>query len=103
MTHCAVCRAECEQVRVGMAIVEHLPPVESPEAIWASIEAAFQENRSRKTSTVRRWRLAFAATVVLAFAGAAYWRATHQSGTRWEVARLDGSPAVGAKHIRGVG
>jgi hypothetical protein len=86
-----------------MASVEHLPPVEAPEAIWSSIEATFQENRSPQTSMFRRWRPAFAAAVVLAFAGAAYWRVAHQSGTRWEVVRLDGSPAVGAKHIRGAG
>jgi hypothetical protein len=106
MGRCAHCRAECEQVRFGMAMVEHLPSVEAPEAIWASIEAAFHENRSPKTSTVLRWHLAFAATVVVAIAWAAYWRVAHQSGvweTRWEVTRLDGSPAVGARHIRGAG
>ncbi|MBZ5618306.1 MAG: FecR domain-containing protein [Acidobacteriia bacterium] len=101
--HCAQCRIECEQVRWGMAIVEHLPQVEAPEAIWTSIEAALQENRSRKMVTVRQLRLAFAATVVLALAGGAYWRVAHQSGTRWEVVRVDGSPSVGARHIRGSG
>jgi anti-sigma factor RsiW len=99
MGRCAHCRAECEQVRFGMAIVEHLPSVEASEAIWASVEAAFYQNRSRKTSTGRQWRLAFAAIVVAAVVGAVYWRVAHQSGV-WEVTRLDGSPAVGAKHIR---
>ena len=111
MGHCAHCRDECEEVRFGMAMVEHLPSVEAPEAIWASIEAAeaaFHERRSRQTSTAHRWRLAFAATVIVVFACAAYWRIAHRSGapedaTRWEVVRLDGSPAVGAKHIRGAG
>jgi ferric-dicitrate binding protein FerR (iron transport regulator) len=100
---CARCQAECEQVRFGMAVLEHLPLVEAPEGVWASIEATFQESRSRKTPTVGRWRVVFAATAVLALAGVAYWAVAHQSGMRWEVVRLAGSPTVGAKHIRRAG
>jgi len=70
-------------------MVERLTTVEAPEAIWASIEAALEESRP-----VRQWRWAFAAALVLALAGAAYWRAAHPSGPRWEVVRLDGSTAV---------
>jgi hypothetical protein len=55
-----------------MASVEHLPPVEAPEAIWASIEAALEE--PRRTSMFHRWRLAVAAIVTLAVAGIWYWR-----------------------------
>src|SRR5437667_8337035 len=77
LRQCPRCQAECEQVRQGMAMVEHLPPVEAPEAIWWSIEAAFAENRSTRTPAVLRWRWAFAATVVLGLAGAAYWRLAH--------------------------
>ena len=36
LKQCARCRIECEQVRFGMAIVERLPTVEAPPAIWAS-------------------------------------------------------------------
>jgi hypothetical protein len=86
-----------------MAMMEHLPPVEAPERVWSSIQAAFQENRSRQTPAVLRWRWAFAATVVLALGGAAYWRLALPSGTRWEVARLAGSPSVGTKPLSGVG
>ena len=86
---CGQCRAECEQVRFGMAMVEHLPPAEAPEAIWASIEAALEVSRP-----VRQWRWALAAALVLALAGVAYWRTAHPSGPRWEVVRLDGSRAL---------
>ena len=86
---CGQCRAECEQVRFGMAMVEHLPPAEAPEAIWASIEVALEVSRP-----VRQWRWAFAAALVLALAGVAYWRTAHPSGPQWEVVRLDGSTAV---------
>ena len=100
---CPQCRAECEQVRWGMASLEHLPSVGAPEAIWASIEAAFERNQPVPGPAVLRWQWAFAAIVLLALAGAAYWRIEHRSGARWEVRRLDGSPSVGTKPIRGVG
>jgi hypothetical protein len=86
-----------------MEVLEHLPSVEAPEAIWASIEPAFQENPLRQRPAVLRLRWAFAATVMLALAGAAYWRLSHPPGAQWEVRRLDGSPSVAAKRIRAVG
>jgi hypothetical protein len=93
---CALCRAEFEQVQFGMAMVEHLPPVEAPAAIWASIETALDAKPREKPI----WRWAFAAAVLLTVAGIAYWRAPV---TQWDVVRLDGTPVVGAKHIRGTG
>jgi FecR protein len=86
-----------------MRVLEHLPLVEAPEGVWSSIEAASQEHRPRKMPTVWRWRLGFAATVMLALVGSAYWVVVHQSGRHWEVLRLGGSPTVGAKQIRGAG
>jgi hypothetical protein len=77
-----------------MEMLRCLPPVEAPDAIWASVEAALDEHRSRKISVVHWWRLAFATSLALALAG--YWSATRQPGMRWEVVRLDGS---GAGHI----
>jgi anti-sigma factor RsiW len=103
LRQCPSCRAECEQVRRGMQFVEHLTPVEAPDAIWSSIEAALQENRSSPTPAVPRWRWAFAVTVMLALAGAAYWRFAQPPGTRWEVVRLDGAPSVAGKPVRGTG
>ena len=103
LRQCPECRAERDQIKWGMAIVEHLPMAEAPEAIWSSIAAAFEENLSRRAQVIPRWRWAFAATVVLALTGAAYWQLTHPSGTGWEVARLDGLPSVDAKPLRGVG
>lgn len=103
LAQCAECRAKREQVRFGMEILEHLPSAEAPDALWTSIEAALREHRPPVGLPVRRWRLAFAAAAILAFAGAAYWAATHQSGTRWDVVRVDGSPTVNGKRIGSVG
>jgi anti-sigma factor RsiW len=103
LRECPRCRAECEQVRLGMQMVEHLPLVEAPEAIWLSIAAALEARPARQTQTRLRWRWAVAATVILALAGAAYWRISHPAGVRWEVLRLAGSPSVAGKRIGGTG
>jgi predicted anti-sigma-YlaC factor YlaD len=94
VAQCGRCQAEREQVRFGMEILERLPSVEAPDAIWVSIEAAFREQRAHRNSAARQWRWAFAASVVLALLGAAYWSVAHRSGTRWDVVRMDGSPEV---------
>jgi predicted anti-sigma-YlaC factor YlaD len=106
--HCAECRAKREQVGFGMELLDLLPPVEPPDAIWMSIEEEFQKNLPAKRSAAWRleyhpWRWAFAATAILALAGAAYFAAARHAGTRWEVVRVDGSPVVNQKRIRGVG
>src|SRR5580658_3666495 len=98
---CGLCQAEYQQVQSGMAMVEQLPSVEAPDAMWASIEAKLETKSREKPSHTGRW--AFAATVVLAVAGIGYWRASHWLGSQWDVLRLDGAPVVGAKHIRGSG
>jgi len=103
-------RNEAEQVKFGMAILTHLPKAKAPEAIWASIEAALtsrdpsRDQRERlNKSAIHQWRWAFAGMAALAlfavtFFSVEYWRA-HPLGTRWEVVRIDGSPAVGARHF----
>jgi hypothetical protein len=60
--------AEQEQIRIGTKLLESLPPVEPPEAIWISIEVALRET---KDPARYRWPLVFAvaATVILSVAG----------------------------------
>jgi anti-sigma factor RsiW len=102
LRECARCRTDCEQVRSGMAMVERLPAVDAPDAIWTAIEAKLRDRRPTLISTVRLWRLA-CATVMIALVGAATWRLVYPSGTRWEVRRLEGRPAVGGRSISGAG
>ncbi len=103
LANCARCRAELEQVRRGMFLVECLPRVEAPESIWTSIEATLRERQSAPTPWFRLARLAWAAGLVLAAAGA-YWHLTHAlPRSHWEVARLEGSPVVGSARIATTG
>jgi hypothetical protein len=102
VAECESCRAESEQVRFAMSILDRLPTAQAPDAIWASIEAALPQLRPRRFSSLPRWRLALAALAVVAMTGAAYWTVAHRRQTRWEVVPIQGAPAVGAKPVRGV-
>lgn len=102
METCAPCRTECDRIRSGMAMMERLPIIEAPDSIWMAIEAQLRD-RPTTTPAIPSWRLAVAATVIVAVAGAAAWRLAHPAATRWEVQRLAGSPAIGARPISGVG
>jgi hypothetical protein len=80
-------------------ILDHLPLVKAPGAIWASIEAALDKDRAPKRSAVRQWRWAFVAIGVLAFFGVAYWSVAHHLRTRRELVRVDGSPVEAGRWI----
>jgi hypothetical protein len=107
---CARCRADVEHVRSAKAMLEQLPVVEAPDAIWKSIEAAQREKRTPRTSPGRRWRgprwpvpgwpLALGTTAALVLVAMLSWRLAHQTGTRWTVVSLSGLPAAGSTQIR---
>ena len=88
-------------------MAEYLPVVEAPDAIWASIERAWQENPPLRPGARVHLRWAFAAILLLLVGGAVYWRLhrpqMHWEMSRWDVARLDGAPSVGAKALSGTG
>jgi FecR protein len=67
-------------VKFGIAMLEHLPVVEAPEEIWVSIERELLSVPSSRGSLrpTRSWRWAFAtAAMVLILVGIAYWNKTH--------------------------
>jgi hypothetical protein len=60
-------------------MLDHLPKVKAPDAIWESIEAALDEHRSPAR---RPWLWAFAAVAVVALLAIGYWSVGHQAG-KW--------------------
>jgi hypothetical protein len=83
---CERCRAERDDVRSGMSMLDRLPIVPPPDAIWTSIEAALDQNRPYQAAPARAWRLALAAIAVVAMV-ATYWTTTHRPNTQWEVGK----------------
>jgi hypothetical protein len=61
-------------------MLDHLPKVKAPDAIWKSIEAALDERRPPRSSSVRQWRWAFASISVLALLAVGYWGVRHRAG-----------------------
>jgi len=104
LSQCARCRAELEQVRLGMTIVERLPLTEAPESVWNSIQGTLSTHEPRRPFPIHIWRFAGGAAVALILVAAGlYWYSARQAETRWEVVSLNGSPKVASRPIHGVG
>jgi predicted anti-sigma-YlaC factor YlaD len=98
LAQCRRCRSELEQVAMARAVLQRLPVVKAPEALWKSIEAASDARRRQKSRPAAAWRYAFAVlSLVLAVGGYLMLRSRPES--RWELVRLNGSPTVGGRQI----
>ena len=103
LERCEACRRERELIQSGITALEHISLVHAPEAIWTAIEAAHPNRQSWQTRGRRPWRFAFA---ILAFVllACAFWtleRRLHRPERPWELARVQGTPVVDAKPVRG--
>jgi len=103
VAECDRCQAECEQIRVGIAVLENLALIEAPEGVWLAIERALSVRPERAPFRVGGWRVALAAALLVTFIGVASWRMAHRSSVRWEVVRLAGAPVVASKPIEQTG
>jgi hypothetical protein len=68
------------------AILEHLPLVKAPDAIWPSIESAFEKHRTPQRPAWRQWRWALAAAAVLAIFCVVSWSVVHRWHARSKAA-----------------
>jgi hypothetical protein len=91
-------RVELEQIREGMESMRALPLVEAPDRLWAAIEASLDRPLTGREAPFR-WRLAFGAAALAAFAAVALWYAYAGRGEAWQVTRLAGSPSVASERI----
>lgn len=105
---CHRCRAEFEEIKLGVKFAEHLPLIAAPDSLWNDLEVRIekQSSGSKRWFDIRpvsfNWRLGFAAvaaTLVLTFGIAAFWVYRYDSLPSWEVSRLDGTPRIGSAGI----
>ena len=53
---CTRCQTEDDEVRSGIAMMDRLPSIEAPDAIWAAIEAKLAGHRQTRIPADRSWR-----------------------------------------------
>jgi FecR protein/Putative zinc-finger len=101
---CPQCRAEFEEIKLGVQLAESLPEMKAPDSLWNDLEALLDDqvgepahDKSKGFGT-RLWRprFAIAATVILAVGLGIYWFYQREARPSWEVARLEGWPLIGS-------
>ncbi len=107
---CNRCRAQFEEIKLGVKLAERLPQLSAPDSLWFDLQthlaAEDQANRTaaRKPSrfSFKVWQPAFAgvAAVLLLVVGfGAWWLYWRESRPSWEVARINGAPRIGTSRI----
>src|SRR6185369_13223973 len=98
---CTTCRADFDEVKLGVRFAEQLQIKSAPDSVWAGILAQLDQ---KKATPVRLWfmkPLAIAATIVLVIAGGMLLRRSNRNTGvgQWNVARLGGSPRIDSQNI----
>lgn len=123
LSRCARCRAEREEIELGIQLAERLPQVSAPASLWSEIEAAL-DNQTSKPATQRSsfgglhfgglhfgWPALSAATTALVMIAAVtlVWYLKKgepeidPSKPAWQVAALEGDPKVDSRVIKKTG
>jgi FecR protein/Putative zinc-finger len=106
---CAKCRANFEEVKLGIKLAEQLPQFSAPDYLWRELEpllAKQAEARPALSSSVWSWQMKIAAAVLILLSSWSVWlvysnRANELLADKraWRVKRLNGTPTVGAERI----
>ncbi|HEV7799029.1 MAG TPA: FecR domain-containing protein [Pyrinomonadaceae bacterium] len=107
---CNQCRAEFEEIKLGVKLAERLPQISAPDSLWLDLqnrraaEASTNEAHPRRPSrfSFKGLRPAFAGVAVgflLIIGFGSLWIYTREARPFWEVARLNGTPRIGSSRI----
>jgi hypothetical protein len=106
---CLRCRAEFEEVKLGVKLAERLPQVSAPDSLWNDLQPLLAAPAARaRAGAGKRPRFGFllqprfaaiAAALLLGIGFGAVWLYQHEARPFWEVARLNGTPRIGARGI----
>ncbi|HYP25270.1 MAG TPA: zf-HC2 domain-containing protein [Blastocatellia bacterium] len=118
LMNCERCRAECDDIKLGIQFARQLPPAAAPEGMWGEIEAlldrqaegarpdrpSFAGPLSGYLSAFARSRAALATTIlIVGLASAAAWYYFRATASSWEVVSLAGQPVIESNPIRETG
>ncbi len=114
---CSKCRKEFEEIKLGIKLAEQLPHLSAPEYLWTDLQPLLDREtnsqvplvaRRRSFATARQTQFAAIAAIVLVVVSLGfYWayrnRTPPAKMPSWEVARVDGTPRIGAAGITNKG
>lgn len=104
---CNQCRAEFEEIKLGVKLAERLPQISAPDSLWLDLQnrLAFaskaSEPHARKQS-FKLWQPRFAGVAVVLFLLVGFgllWIYRRETPPSWEVARLNGAPRIGSSRM----
>jgi Putative zinc-finger/FecR protein len=107
---CHRCRAEFEEIKLGVKLAEQLPEVSAPDSLWTDLQALLKAQSNRRQAELNglgsywfhltrpRW-IAAAAMILFAIGVAALWIYLREARPSWGVARIDGTPRIGSNSI----
>ena len=122
---CASCRAEFEEIKLGVRLAECLPEVSAPAGLWDAVEAALAAQAARPVQhapqahsdarpglarTAARFARLFpfpggaraaaaCAAACLLLVACGVWLYERASRPSWEVARIEGAPRIASGRI----
>jgi hypothetical protein len=107
---CNRCRAQFEEIKLGVKLAECLPQLSAPDSLWSDLQTLLDAEdrtsanaaRKQSRSPFKVWQPAFIgiAVVLLLVVGFGVWRFyPRESRPSWEVARIDGTPRIGTSRI----
>lgn len=107
---CRTCRADYEEIKLGVKLAESVPLLAAPDDLWNKLEARLDNQPVvREVSVAQRPRfvarlfhplpVAIAAVLLITGGITALWIYRQESRPSWEVARLLGAPMIGNSRI----
>ena len=106
---CAKCRANFEEVKLGIKLAEQLPQLTAPDHLWRELEPLLDGEQVQPARASRwSWRMKAAAAVLVLLSSWGVWLVYRsRNGANlyvngkpaWRVTRIDGTPTVGTEKI----
>jgi hypothetical protein len=105
---CNRCRAQFEEIKLGVKLAERLPQLSAPDSLWLDLQDHLDSAGARTQAPLvskpkfafRSWRFATVAALLLLITGlGAFYFYPRPSEPSWEVVRLNGSPRIASSPI----